>query len=192
MAASSAAAPRATIAPPLPRLLYASFEARVAAAAIDALVLFIIAALLIIAGALNILISSDFERVNASGTSINLFWAMVGATPPAFLLYFFAGMAVWGQTAGAAVMRVMIVRSDGRPLGVFGALARVIAMLVYVLLIGLGAVGAYALRDDPGLAALALGLSLVVSVAGILWAAVDSHRRTLHDRIAGTIVVQAG
>ena len=191
MAASSAAAPRAAIRRPPARLLYASFEARVAAAALDALVLFIIATLLIIAGALNILISSDFERVNASGRSINLFWAMVGATPPAFLLYFFVGMAIWGQTAGAAVMRITIVRSDGRRLGVFGALARVIAMLVYVLLIGFGAVGAYALRDDPALSALVLGLSLVVSVAGVLWAAFDGHHRTLHDRIAGTIVVQA-
>lgn len=191
MAASSAAAPAAAFEhPSARRLRYASFEMRVAAAALDALVLFFVAGVLIIAGSVNLLLSSDFDRVNASGGSINLFWALVGAVPAAFVLYFFLGLAFWGRTAGAAVMRISVVRSDGAPLGLLGALARVTGVLSYVLVLGIGAVLAYVLRGTPAAAAFLVGLSLLICVAGLLWAVFDPYRRALHDRIAGTIVVQ--
>lgn len=191
MAAGSAASPGAALErPSARRLRYASFEMRVAAAAVDALVLFFVAGVLIIAGSVNLLLSSDFDRVNASGDSINLFWALVGAVPAACLLYFFLGLAFWGKTAGAAAMRISVVRSDGAGLGVLGALARVIGMLSYVLILGLGAVLAYVLRGTPIAAGLLVGLSLLACVAGLLWAVFDPYRRALHDRIAGTIVVQ--
>ena len=45
---------------PALRISYASFESRVAAGALDVLVLFIIASLFISAGSLVVLISSDF------------------------------------------------------------------------------------------------------------------------------------
>ena len=172
------------------RLRYASFEMRVAAAAIDALVLFFVAGVLIIAGSVNLLLSSDFDRVNPSGDSVSLFWALVGAVPAAFFLYFFLGLAFWGKTAGAAIMHIGVVRSDGAPLGLLGALARVTGMLIYVLLLGIGAVLAYVLRGTPVAAGVFVGLSLLVCVAGFLWAVFDPYRRALHDRIAGTIVVQ--
>ena len=191
MAAGSAEVPGAAFAhPSARRLRYASFEMRVAAVAIDALVLFFVAGVFVIAGSVNLLLSSDFDRVNASGGSINLFWSLVGAVPAAFLLYFFLGLAFWGKTAGAAIMRITVVRSDGAPLGLLGALARVTGMLVYVLLLGVGAVLAYALRGTPAAAGLLVGLSLLFCVAGLLWAVFDPYRRALHDRIAGTIVVQ--
>ena len=191
MAAGSAAAPGAAFDhPSARRLRYASFEMRVAAVAIDALVLFFVAGVLIIAGSVNLLLSSDFDRVNASGGSVTLFWALVAAVPAACLLYFFLGLAFWGKTAGAAIMHIGVVRSDGAPLGILGALARVIGMLVYVLLLGIGAVLAYVLRATPAVAGLLVGLSLLACVAGLLWAVLDPYRRALHDRIAGTIVVQ--
>jgi uncharacterized RDD family membrane protein YckC len=87
-------------------------------------------------------------------------------------------------------MQLMVVRSDGRPLGVLGAMARVIGQLFYVLLAGIGIVAAYALRESTVLAGAALGVAFVLAAAGILWAAFDRHRRTLHDRLAGTIVVR--
>ena len=37
---------------------------------------------------------------------------------------------------------------------------------------------------------LVVGGALVVAAFGFIWAAFDKHRRTLHDRIAGTIVVR--
>jgi len=177
--------------PPV-RIRYASFESRVAAAVLDLLVLFIIASLLATVGALVLLISSDFEKVDPSSTAINIFWGCVGAILPAILLYFFIGLAWKGQTVGAAVMQIMVIRSDGRALGVLGSVARVIGLLSYVLFIGVGVVVAYVLRDSARQAAVAIGVAFLVAALGLLWAAFDSHRRTLHDRIAGTIVVHIG
>jgi uncharacterized RDD family membrane protein YckC len=191
MAVSGAAARGAS---PVPRrgtrLRYASFESRVTAGILDGLVLFIIASLLVTAGSMVILISSDFEKVDPSSTAINVFWASTAAIPFAFLLYFFIAWAWKGQTVGAAVMQTVVLRSDGERLGVLGAVARVIGLLTYVLFIGLGGLGAYALRDSTALAAAVLGGGIFLALAGILWAAFDSQRRALHDRLAGTIVVK--
>lgn len=175
---------------PAYRLHYASFESRVAAGALDVLVLFIIASLLVTVGSLIVLISSEFERVEPSSTALSAFWVCVGLIPVAMLLYFFIGFAWKGQTVGAAVMQLMVVRSDGRPLGVLGAMARVIGQLFYVLVAGVGVIAAYALRESTVAAGAALGLSLVLAALGIVWAAFDRHRRTLHDRLASTIVVR--
>ncbi len=191
MAAGPVSASAGAFSQPSPRrLYYAPFETRVAAAAIDAVALFFIAGLLIIAGSINLLLSSDFDRINASSGSISLFWALVGAVPAACLLYFLLSLALWGKTAGGAMMRIRVVRSDGARLGLLGALARVIGMLSYVLLLGLGSLLAFVLRDTPAAVALLLALSLLACVAGLLWAVVDRHHRALHDRLAGTIVVQ--
>lgn len=193
MTASSATARTSGARPRRPaRLHYATFEARVAAGTLDVLVLFIIASLLVTAGSLVVLISSDFERVSPSGTAINIFWICVGAIPPAFLLYFFISLAWKGQTVGAAVMQLMVVRSDGRPLGAVGAVARVIGLLIYVLILGIGVIVAYALRDSTMQSGIAVGTAFLLASAGFLWSAFDSKRRTLHDRIAGTIVVRIG
>lgn len=174
---------------PATRLQYASFESRLAAAILDVLVLFIIASLLVTAGSLIVLISSDFERVDPSATSINIFWGTVGAILPAYLLYFFVSFAWKGQTVGNAVMQTMVIRSDGRPLGVLGAAARLIGLLAYVLLLAIGLAVSYALRDSVLQAAIAVAVSVLLVTLAVLWAAFDSHRRTLHDRLAGTIVV---
>lgn len=191
MAAGSAAAPGAALDhPSRRRLRYASFEARIAAVAIDAVVLFFVSGIFVIAGSVNLLLSSDFDRVNASGDSVSLFWALVGAVPAVWLLYFLIGLAGWGKTAGAAIMRIDVVRSDGAPLGLLGAVARVTGMLIYVLVLALGAVFAYVLRGTPAAAGAFVGVSFLICVAGLLWAVFDPYRRALHDRIAGTIVVQ--
>ena len=172
------------------RLHYASFESRVAAGALDVLVMFIIAALLVTAGSLIVLISSDFEKVEPSSTALNAFWVCVACIPPALLLYFFIGFAWKGQTIGASVMQLMVIRSDGRPLGVLGAMARVVGLLVYVLITAAGLIVAYAFRDSSTIAGIAIAGALVLAAFGFISAAFDRHRRTLHDRIAGTIVVR--
>ncbi|MDZ7727041.1 MAG: RDD family protein [Dehalococcoidia bacterium] len=174
------------------RFYYASFEARVASAILDGLVCLIIAALLTAVGSLIILISSDFERVDPSETAINLFWGCVGAIVPAILLYLFISLSWKGQTVGKSVMNVMVIRSDGRPLGVLGTVGRIIGLLIYPLFLGAGGIGAYAFREDMMPAAAIIGFAVLLCALGFLWAAFDSHRRTLHDRIAGTIVVRVG
>ncbi len=175
---------------PAVRLHYASFESRVAAGALDVLVMFIIASLLVTIGSLIVLISSDFERIEPSGTALSTFWVFVGSIPAALLLYFFIGLAWKGQTVGASVMQLMVIRSDGRPLGILGSAARVIGQLIYVLIIAAGIIAAYALRESTILAGGAVALAFIVASSGFLIAAFDRHRRTLHDRIAGTIVVR--
>lgn len=172
------------------RIHYASFESRVAAGALDVLVLFIIASLLVTAGSLVVLVSSDFEKVEPTGTALNIFWICVGAIPPALLLYFFVGLAWKGQTIGASVMQLMVIRTDGRPLGVIGSMARVIGLLIYVLIVALGVIVAVAFRSSTPLAALSVSVAFLLVAFGFIWAAFDSRRRTLHDRIAGTIVVR--
>lgn len=172
------------------RIHYASFESRVAAGALDVLVLFIIASLFVTAGSLVVLVSSDFEKVEPTGTALNIFWICVGAIPPAMLLYFFIGLAWKGQTIGASVMQLMVIRSDGRPLGVIGSMARVIGLLIYVLIVALGIIVAFGFRDSTLIAAAAVSVAFLLVAFGFIWAAFDSRRRTLQDRIAGTIVVR--
>ena len=174
------------------RISYASFESRVAAGALDVLVLLILSSLLVIAGSLVVLISSNFEKVDPSATAINIFWGCAGAIAPAILLYFFIGLAWKGQTVGAAVMQIMVIRADGRPLGVIGSMARVIGLLIYTLIIGVGIVAAYVLRSSTGAAGAAILLAFLLAAFGFIWAAFDGRRRTLHDRLAGTIVVRVG
>lgn len=173
-----------------PHLAYASFEARIVAATLDLLVLFIIGALLVTCGSVIVLVSSDFEKTDPSTLSINVFWACVGAIAPSTLLYFFVSYAWKGQTIGKAVMQLMVIRSSGHPLGVIGAAARVIGLLAYVLFFAFGVIGAFALRESTLSAAAAIGAGLLLVVIGIMVAAFDSRRRMLHDRLAGTVVVR--
>ncbi|MCC7365233.1 MAG: RDD family protein [Dehalococcoidia bacterium] len=188
-ATATGAPPRSR--PPF-RLRYASFESRVAAGTLDVLVMLIIASLLVTLGSIVVLISSDFERVDPSNTAINIFWGCVGAIPPAFLLYFFVSLAWKGQTVGAAVMQLMIIRSDGRPLGPLGAIARLIGLLLYVLIIGAGVGLAFLWRENALQSGLAVAVAFLIAAFGFLWSAFDTRRRTLHDLIAGTIVVRIG
>jgi uncharacterized RDD family membrane protein YckC len=192
MAATATASPAAKPKRTAAAYRYASFESRVAAASLDLLVLVIIASLLVTAGSMVVLISSDFERIEPSGTSINIFWMSVGAIAPAWLLYFFVALTWKGQTIGASVMQIMVIRSDGKPLGVLGSIARIIGLLLYGLFVAVGGLGAYAFRDSTPKAAAAIGVALLLVLAGIFWAIFDRHRRALHDRIAGTIVVHIG
>ena len=190
--AATVASPRPAGAVPdsRPRYRYASFESRVAAALLDLLVLFIIAGILVALGSLIVLVSSDFERVEPSDTAFNLFWACIGSILPSSLLYLFVAFAWKGQTIGHSVMQIMVIRSDGRRLGVLGSASRIIGLLVYVLFIAAGALAAFALRDSAAGAVAAVVGAFVLVGAGLFWAAFDRRRRTLHDRIAGTVVIR--
>jgi uncharacterized RDD family membrane protein YckC len=75
--------------------------------------------------------------------------------------YFFATVAVTGQTVGKLLMGLRVVSVDGRRLGIVRTLVRTLAYLV----------------------------SLIPLFAGFLWVLVDGDRRAWHDHIAGTRVV---
>jgi uncharacterized RDD family membrane protein YckC len=86
--------------------------------------------------------------------------------PPVFLiiaLAYFAGMWAWkGTTVGGIVLKLHVVRPDGRSMTFLAALVR-------------------------GLAA---ALSVMVFLLGFLWIAWDDDKQGWHDKIAGTIVVR--
>ena len=86
--------------------------------------------------------------------------------PPIFFivaLAYFAGMWAWkGTTVGGIVLKLHVVRTDGRPLTFVAALVR-------------------------GLAA---ALSVVVLFLGFLWIAWDRDKQGWHDKIVGTVVVR--
>ena len=80
-----------------------------------------------------------------------------------FLAYF-AGMWTWrGTSLGGIVMRLKVVRLDGRPLKPEVAIIRALSGVLSCVPLGLG----------------------------FLWAAWDKDRQTWHDKIAGTMVVSA-
>ncbi len=78
-------------------------------------------------------------------------------------LGYFGGLWVWrGTTVGGIVLRLQVVRLDGRPIDVGTALVRAIAALF---------------------SGLALGI-------GYFWIAWDPEKQGWHDKIAGTVVVR--
>ena len=78
-------------------------------------------------------------------------------------LAYFAGMWTWrGTTVGGIVLKLKVIRTDGRPLTFVVALVR-------------------------GLAA---AFSVVVLFLGFLWIAWDKDKQGWHDKIAGTEVVR--
>lgn len=157
---------------------------------LDGLVGLTIVALFIICGSLVVLFSSEFERVDPSDTALYTFWAITGSSLPAVFVYMFVGFAWKGQTLGSAVMQVMAIRSDGRPLGIGGAMARVVGLLSYPLVLGIAGIIGYAI-DRGGMAtAAAVGGAAVLVIAAIFWSLFDSRRRMLHDRLAGTIIIR--
>ena len=190
MTASAAARVGKAPARPAIRLQYASFESRVAAATLDLFVLCIISSLLVTAGALVILVSSDFERADASTMSLNIFWVCTGAIAPVALLYLFISLAWKGQTIGLAIMQLMVVRTDGRHLGFVGAIVRMLGLALYAAILAAGGVVAFIFKDSTGIAAGAIGGAIVLCLVGIVMAAYDPRRQTLHDRLAGTFVVR--
>ena len=91
--------------------------------------------------------------------------ALVSGPPVFFIvaLAYFAGMWAWkGTTVGGIVLKLHVVRCDGRPVTFVVALVR-------------------------GLAA---AFSVIVLFLGFLWIAWDQDKQGWHDKIAGTIVVR--
>jgi len=96
---------------------------------------------------------------------IGILCSIAHVGPICFLvaLAYFAGMWTWkGTTIGGIVLKLKVVRTDGRPLTFVVALVR-------------------------GLAA---AFSVVILFLGFLWIAWDKDKQGWHDKIAGTEVVR--
>ena len=109
-----------------------------------------------------------WERVGAAFLDTILIGVVVGisGTGPLFLpvaLAYYAGMWTWrGTTIGGILLKLQVVRTDGRPLTFIVALVR-------------------------GLAA---AFSVVILFLGFLWIAWDKDKQGWHDKIAGTDVIR--
>lgn len=84
-----------------------------------------------------------------------------------FLVYFSYFVGKTGQTPGKKAMGIKVVNTEGNIIGYKRAFLRYLVFIIY----GLGPIGA------------------IISIISAIMAAVDKHRRTLHDRLCNTIVV---
>jgi uncharacterized RDD family membrane protein YckC len=109
-----------------------------------------------------------WERMGAGFLDVvlvGILSAIVGGVPLGFVvaLAYFTGMWAWkGTTVGGIVLKMQVVRTDGRHVTFAAALVR----------------------------ALAAAFSVVFLFLGFLWIAWDPDKQGWHDKIAGTIVVR--
>ena len=107
-----------------------------------------------------------FERMAAALLDLLLLAVLLPVLKPFILLAapaYFAGMWAWrGTTVGGIVMKLQVIRYDGRPPEFPAALVR----------------------------ALAAAFSAAVCFLGFFWIGVDEEKQGWHDKIAGTYVVR--
>jgi uncharacterized RDD family membrane protein YckC len=153
---------------------YAGFWRRAAAVVVD---------LLIVAGpfAVALWLLPDRERLDLAGVA-------------AFVLVAYQlGVLSWsGDTWGKRVLRAHVVEDDGRPIGHGRVSAREgVAKILEAtaLLVPFGLILAVTGTDEvgPGIALMVVGIP---GLWGLVWAVFDDRRRTLHDRMSGTVCVR--
>lgn len=101
-----------------------------------------------------------------STTSINADNGMIGSSTPGFLVGGLYYVLMWtysgGQTLGKKVMKIRVVREDGKPVDLQTSILRYLGYMVSGLVFGLG----------------------------FLWVLFDARRQGWHDKIAHTLVVK--
>jgi uncharacterized RDD family membrane protein YckC len=147
----------------LSSLPYAGLQLRVVAFLLDIMVLISCGMLFAAAAGAYLVVDSGFNDGNLSDRAPYVAVAIFLAYIFAFLpLYHVLLWLRWGQTVGMMAVRIKVLSADGGP-------------------------------PTPGQAALRL-LGYAASVLpfglGMLLALFDDQRRALHDRLAGTVVVE--
>lgn len=104
------------------------------------------------------------------------------------------GVLSWsGDTWGKRLLRAHVVEDDGRPIGrgrvsAREGVAKVLETSALLVPVGIVALLAGSSRQTGGIVVLTvLG---VPGLLGLLWCLFDDRRRTLHDRMAGTVCVR--
>ena len=140
-------------------------EARLVAFAVDGLLLALGLGLFLALGGLTVLLQTNWLEVDPSGGEWRWGYVVAGLGLGLGLppLYFGLG-ALWGGTAGARLLGLTVQRRDGASVGAGRALARAALLCVTLLPLGVGALASL----------------------------VDREGRPLHDRWAGTVVVESG
>jgi uncharacterized RDD family membrane protein YckC len=106
------------------------------------------------------------------------------------------GLLAWsGDTWGKRLLRAHVVEDDGRPIGRGRVTAREgVAKILEIsaLAVPVGIIALIAGTSDSGDTAaawVAVGLGLP-ALAAFVWCVFDERRRTLHDRMSGTVCVR--
>jgi uncharacterized RDD family membrane protein YckC len=153
---------------------YAGFWRRAAAVVVD---------LLLVVGpfAAVLWLLPDRERLDLAGVA-------------AFVLVAYQlGVLSWsGDTWGKRVLRAHVVEDDGRPIGHGRVSAREgVAKIIEAtaLLVPVGVIVAIGGTDEVG-GGIALAVCGIPGLWGLVWAVFDDRRRTLHDRMSGTVCVR--
>jgi uncharacterized RDD family membrane protein YckC len=123
------------------------FWIRVVAFIIDGVILAIISSILS-----SILFGGDQIRANGLNTLVGL----------AYSLYFWSSYG-HGQTVGARIMKIRVVKTDGSELTLMEAFIRYVGLI----------------------------LSFICIFIGVIWVAFDANKQGWHDKIANTYVVKA-
>lgn len=94
---------------------------------------------------------------------VGIFAPIMGRWLPLVGVIYFVAMWTWkGTTIGGILLRLKVIRTDGRPVNFAVALVR----------------------------SLSSCFSLLVLMLGFIWVAWDREKQAWHDKIAGTIVVR--
>lgn len=161
---------------------------------VDWLVTVIIGSVLVSAGGMQLYLATDQGRREASDTAVYAFLLISALVIPLWLVTTFLGWSLWGRTVGKLALGLRIVNRRGRRPGVGRGVAR---LLVYTvenlpLLLAPMIVAIWIpLRDRlPDWTLPALALAVAFGVAALLPALLARDGRALHDRIAGTMVIE--
>ncbi len=143
-------------------LPYASLELRIVAFILDVVVLASSLMLFIAAAGLQLLIRSDFGDVDPPDSAF-LTAVIIVLSFLAFVPLYYTLLIAWkGQTVGKMAVRIKVVRRDGGRLGLGRAMIRWLGYLASALPLGMG----------------------------FFMALMDGQRRTLHDLLAGSVVIE--
>ena len=97
---------------------------------------------------------------------------------PIFGVVYFIGFWTWrGQTPGKMIIGAKVVRPDGSPISMGRAFLRYIGYFIYLAMIQLS------------IAYIHWSLVIIICVGIFLATALNRDKRGLHDRIAGTVVI---
>jgi len=148
-----------------------------------------------------LLIASDFGEDDPPDASFYAILAIVMAVIPLWLAFNVALCHWRGQTVGKYVADIRVVREDGRPLHLGVSLSRFLLLhpLLFHPFLALLWLLTAAITTSATLSAAVLVVTLALvflSLAGPLLAGgsvlLDGRRRAIHDRVTGTVVIDAG
>lgn len=165
----------------------------------DTIILLAFALVFAVIGALQLLLRSNFGEDDPPDSAFHIaFWIVMAIIP--FWLAFNVWLNVWrGQSVGKYIVGIRVSRADGHPLTVRDSLWRMLLLnpLLFhpLLMLPWMLMAAYGMFRTPGIVVfvaagtLAL-LSLAAPFIALIAVLFDGERRALHDRIAGTLVIQ--